>query len=112
MHINHEEEKAKENVIKFYQDKQSRIKENKIGEVETLKQKEKDRQKELTKLGSIEMELINRQSKSQAAYQEVKQKLDSLLTTVKQNARSKQSLKASFHSTHNNHEQFKKLNLL
>jgi len=44
------------------------------------------------------MELIQKQSHSQAAYLEVKQKLDSLLSNVKQqNKNSKVSLKVSMH---------------
>ena len=70
-------------MIRHFQDKQSKIKEKKVGEVELLKKKEKQKQKELQKLGSLEMELIHKQSQSQTAYLEVKQKLDSLLTTVK-----------------------------
>lgn len=85
-------------MIKFYENKQSRIKENKVGEIEFLKTKEAGKQKRLQELGRIEMELIHKQSQSQAAYLEVKQKLDSLLNSVKQqNMRSKQSLKPSMH---------------
>ena len=44
------------------------------------------------------MELIQKQSQSQAAYREVKNKLDSLLNNVKlQNTLSKKSLKTSVH---------------
>lgn len=97
-HINREEDEARKRVIRFYEGKQERIKENKAGEVEALKGKEADRQRKIQNLGKIEMELIQRQSQSQAAYLEVKHKLDSLLSSVKlQNKRSKQDLKPSMH---------------
>ena len=48
--------------------KQSQIKQNKIVELSSLKVKESKKQKELRKLGAIEMELIQKQSQSQAAY--------------------------------------------
>jgi hypothetical protein len=44
------------------------------------------------------MELIQKQSQSQAAYLEAKQKLDSILSNAKmQHSRSKQALKPSTH---------------
>lgn len=44
------------------------------------------------------MRLVEKQSQSQAAYLQVKQRLDSLLSNVKlQNSLSKQSLKTSVH---------------
>ena len=51
------------------------------------------------------MELIQKQSQSQAAYLEVKNKLDSLLHSVKQqHNQSKQSLKASVHISPHHHK--------
>ena len=98
--INKEEEKAKLNQIKYHETRQIHIKENKIEQLDKIKKKENKKQKELKKLGDIEMELIQKQSQSQAAYMEVKNKLDSLLHTVKQqNKNSKHSLKPSVHIT-------------
>lgn len=85
-------------MLKYHETKQAQIQDSKKGEVSLIKQKESKKQKELRDLGNLEMELIQRQSQSQAAYLEVKQKLDSLLSNVKQqNKNSKAALKVSLH---------------
>lgn len=63
-----------------------------------IKSKEAARSKELRDLSNVEMQLVQKQSQSQAAYLQVKQKLDSLLNNVKlQNTLSKTTLKTSVH---------------
>lgn len=98
MKVNKKEEEARKRLLQFYETKQSRIKDEKVNEVEGLRAKEAMHQRRLQELGKVEMELIARQSQSRAACQEVKQKLDSMLHGVKeQNMRSKRSLKPSVH---------------
>lgn len=93
-----EEENAKRNLVRFHEGKQSRIKEVKVGEVAAIKAQEAVKAKELRDLSNVEMRLVEKQSQSQAAYLQVKQRLDSLLTNVKmQNSLSKQNLKTSVH---------------
>ena len=89
---------AKRSLIHFHEERQSRIKEVKVAEVSLIKAHEAAKQKELRDLSNVEMQLIQKQSASQATYLQVKQKLDSLLNNVKlQNNLSKKSLKPSVH---------------
>jgi hypothetical protein len=93
-----EEEGAKRSLVRFHEGKQSRIKETKVGDVAAIKAQEAARTKELRDLSNVEMRLVEKQSQSQAAYLQVKQRLDSLLSNVKmQNSLSKQSLQTSVH---------------
>ena len=89
---------AKRRMIHFYEERQSRIKEVKVSEVSLVKAQESAKHKELRDLSNMEIQLIQKQSASQAAYLQVKKKLDSLLNNVKlQSALSKKSLKPSIH---------------
>ena len=98
--LHDEEEQAKLNQVKFHETRQTHIKQNKIEQLSSLRRKQIKKQKELKKLGDVEMELIQKQSQSQAAYLQVKNKLDSLLNSVKQqNKNSKQIMKPSVHLT-------------
>lgn len=54
----------------------------------------------------MEMKLIQKQSESQAAYLQVKNKLDALLNNVKMQNLSKKSLHPSLHMGRENQPQF------
>lgn len=92
------ENQARENLIKHSEEKIKGIGSANKEEVDRINAKKLRKEQELKKMSSLEMELLHKHSESQAAYLQVKSKLDSMLHTVKaDSAMCKKSLKVSMH---------------